>query len=178
MQRGTFYLIVAAIALNAFITFGFSAVLIELLMTEGLSQTEAVGFGSMLGVIQVSARAVDLLGGDRWDGITTGLFAGLALPVAMVIMLLGAGSHWAIAAFILLYGLGSGALAVARATIPLVFYDKAEFAKATSHIALPLNFISAASPPVLVGLLTHFGSNALLGLTILCSSGAVLILFV
>ena len=28
-----------------------------------------------------------------------------------------------IATFILLYGLGSGALAVARATIPLVFYD-------------------------------------------------------
>jgi len=46
----------------------------------------------------------------------------------------------------LLYGLGSGALAVARATIPLVFYDNVEFAKATSRIAMPLNLISAASP--------------------------------
>jgi predicted MFS family arabinose efflux permease len=177
VQRGTFYLIVSAIALNAFVTFGLSAVLIELLKAEGLSQTEAVGFGSMLGVIQVSARGLDLLGGNRWDGITTGLFAGLALPVAMVILMLGAGSHWAIAAFILLYGLGSGALAVARATIPLVFYDKAEFANATSRIALPLNLVSAASPPVLVGLLTYLGSNVLLGLAMLCSSGAVLILF-
>lgn len=177
MQKGTFYLIVSAIALNAFVTFGFSAVLIELLKAEGLSPAQAVGFGSMLGVIQVSARGLDLLGGDRWDGITTGLFAGLALPVAMVILMLGAGSHWAIAAFILLYGLGSGALAVARATIPLVFYDKAEFAKATSRIALPLNLVSAASPPVLVGLLTYFGSNVLLGLAMLCSAGAVLILF-
>ena len=35
-----------------------------------------------------------------------------------------------IATFILLYGLGSGALAVARATIPLVFYENVEFAKA------------------------------------------------
>jgi len=177
MQKGTFYLIVSAIALNAFVTFGFSAVLIELLKTEGLSQTEAVAFGSMLGVIQVSARGLDLLGGDRWDGITTGLIAGLALPVAMVILMLGAGSHWAIAAFILLYGLGSGTLAVARATIPLVFYDKAEFTKATSRIALPLNLVSAAAPPALVGLLTYFGSNILLGLAMLCSSGAVLILF-
>ena len=57
-----------------------------------------------------------------------------------------------------------------------MFYDKAEFAKATSRIALPLNLISAASPPVLVGLLMHFGSNALLGLATLCSCGALLIL--
>ena len=66
--------------------------------------------------------------------------------------------------------------AVARATIPLVFYDKAEFAKATSRIALPLNLISAASPPVLVGLLTKFGSNALLGLAMACSCGAALLI--
>ncbi|HBY30195.1 MAG TPA: MFS transporter, partial [Bradyrhizobium sp.] len=69
------------------------------------------------------------------------------LPVAMLILIVGHGSYAAIAAFILIYGLGSGALAVARATIPLVFYDKSEFAKASSHIALPLNLISAASPP-------------------------------
>ena len=35
-QKRTFYLIVSAIALNAFVTFGFSAVLIELLKAEGL----------------------------------------------------------------------------------------------------------------------------------------------
>jgi hypothetical protein len=176
LQKGTFHLIVSAIALNAFVTFGFSAVLIELLKAEGLSPTEAVAFGSMLGVIQVSARGLDFLGGQRWDGITTGLFAGLALPVAMLLLMMSGGSHWTIAAFILLYGLGSGGLAVARATMPLVFYDKAEFAKATSRIALPLNLISAASPPVLVGLLTHFGTNTLLGLAMLCSCGALLIL--
>lgn len=174
--RGTFHLVVAAIALNAFVTYGFSAVLIELLKAQGLSPSEAIAFGSMLGVIQVGARGIDFLGGGRWDGITTGLLAGTALPVAMLLLIVGGGSHGMIAAFILLYGLGSGALAVARATIPLVFYDKAEFAKATSRIALPLNLISAASPPVLVALLTYFGSNALLALAILCSCGALLIL--
>ena len=81
-----------------------------------------------------------------------------------------------IAAFILLYGLGSGALAVARATIPLVFYDSVEFTKATSRIAMPINLISAASPPILVGLLVNFGSNVLLGLTMLCSASAPVIL--
>ncbi len=175
---GTFWLIGAAIALNAFITFGFSAILIELLKAEGLSPDEAVGFGSALGVIQVSARGIDFLGGGRWDGIATGIFAGLALPVALAVLIIGAGAYWSVATFIVLYGLGSGALAVARATIPLVFYDKAAFAKATSRIALPLNVMSALAPPCLVALLTHFGCDAVLGLAILCSCSALAILFI
>ena len=175
-DRSTFVLVVAAIALNAFVSFGFSAVLVELLKAQGLSATEAVAFGSTLGVVQVSARAIDFLGGGRWDGITTGLVAGALLPVAMLILIVGQGTYWAIAAFILIYGLGSGALAVARATIPLVFYDKEAFAKASSHIALPLNLISAASPPTLAGLLTRFGSNAVLELAFACSVGALVML--
>lgn len=176
-RKNTFALIVIAIALNAFVTFGFSAVLIELLQAEGLPTSQAIAFGSMLGVIQVCARGLDFFGGGRWDGITTGLVAGIGLPVAMLLLIVGNGAYWTIAGFILIYGLGSGALAVSRATIPLVFYDKAEFAKATSRIALPLNLISAASPPILISLLTQFGSHALLGLAALCSCSALLILF-
>lgn len=172
----TFRLVVAAITLNAFVNFGVSAILIELLRAEGLAPAQAIAFGSMLGVIQVSARGLDFLGGGRWDGITTGLVAGTALPVAMLLLMMSEGTTWAVAVFILLYGAGSGAMAVARATIPLVFYDQAEFAKAMSMIALPLNLASAISPPLLVGLLTEFGSRAALGLTFVCSCATVLIL--
>jgi len=177
VRKSTFYLIVSATVLCAFVTFGFGATMIELLKAEGLSPTQAVTFGSMLGVIQVSARGLDFLGGGRWDGITTALIATSTLVVAILLLMIGGGSHWMIATFILLYGLGSGALAVARATIPLVFYDNVEFARATSRIALPLNLISAASPPILVGLLSNFGSNALLGFGMLCASAALLMLY-
>jgi hypothetical protein len=94
----------------------------------------------------------------------------------MLILIVSHGTYWAITGFILIYGLGSGALAVARATIPLVFYDKSEFAKATSHIALPLNLISAASPPLLAWLLPRSGSNAVLELALACSIGALVML--
>jgi MFS family permease len=56
VRKSTFYLIVSATVLCAFVTFGFGATMIELLKAEGLSPTQAVTFGSMLGVIQVSAR--------------------------------------------------------------------------------------------------------------------------
>ncbi|WP_439368824.1 MFS transporter [Bradyrhizobium sp. DASA03120] len=176
VARSTFGLVVSAITLNAFVNFGLGAVFIELLRAEGLAPAQAVAFGSMLGVIQVSARGLDFLGGGRWDGITTGLVAGTALPVAMLLLMLSEGATWAVAVFILLYGAGSGAMAVARATIPLVFYDQAEFAKAMSMIALPLNLASALSPPLLAGLLTQFGSRSALGLTFVCSCATVLIL--
>ncbi|MDH6258285.1 MFS family permease [Bradyrhizobium sp. BR13661] len=176
IPRSTFGLVVCVITMNAFVNFGISAILIELLRAEGLAPSQALAFGSMLGVIQVSARGLDFLGGGRWDGITTGLVAGTALPIAMVLLMLSEGATWAVAIFILLYGAGSGAMAVARATIPLVFYDQAEFAKAMSMIALPLNLASAISPPLLAGLLTQFGSRGALGLTLAFSCATVLIL--
>ncbi|MDI4234049.1 MFS transporter [Bradyrhizobium sp. Arg237L] len=176
VPKSTFYLMVSAIALNAFVTFGLGAVMIELLKAEGLSPSEAVAFGSMLGVVQVSARAIDFLGRGRWDGITTGLVAAAALLVAMLILMISGGSYRTVAIFILLCGAGSGTLIVARATILLVFYDKLEFAKATSRIALPLNLASAVSPPLLADLLVRFGSHGLLGLVALCSCGMFLLL--
>ncbi|MDH2344069.1 MULTISPECIES: MFS transporter [unclassified Bradyrhizobium] len=176
VTKGTFHLMVSAIALNAFMTFGLGAVLIELLKAEGLSSSEAIAFGSMLGLIQVSARAIDLMGRGRWDGITTGIVAAAVLTVAIMFLMIGEGSHRAIAAFVLLYGVGSGVLIVARATIPLVFYEKAEFARATSRIALPLNLASAIGPPVLVDVLTRFGSHGLLYLAVLCSFGMFLLM--
>ena len=175
---GTFWLVVTAIALNAFVTFGISAILIELLKAEGLQPATAVVFGSALGVIQIGARGVDFLGGGRWDGIATGLFAGVALPLAMTVLVIGGGAYWSVVAFTLLYGLGSGALAVARATNPFVFFDKAAFAKKTWQISLPLNVISALAPPALAALLTEFGCNAVLGFAILCSCSALLIMFI
>ncbi|MBR1089260.1 MFS transporter [Bradyrhizobium manausense] len=176
IPRSTFGLVVCVITMNAFVNFGIGAILIELLRAEGLAPSQALAFGSMLGIIQVSARGLDFLGGGRWDGITTGLVAGTALPIAMVLLMLSEGATWAVAIFILLYGAGSGAMAVARATIPLVFYDQAEFAKAMSMLALPLNLASAISPPLLAGLLTQFGSRGALGLTLVFSCATVLIL--
>ncbi|MBS0560386.1 MAG: MFS transporter [Proteobacteria bacterium] len=171
-----FPLIVTAIALNAFVTVGLSALLIELLKSKGLPPTEAIAFASILGVVQVSARAADFLGGARWDGLNTGLVAGIGIPVSLSFLAAAGAGYWTIAVFILLYGVSSGAFAVARATIPLVFFDSAAYARAASKLALPLNVMSAVAAPILAGLLTRLGSNALLGVVIACSSAAAVTL--
>jgi predicted MFS family arabinose efflux permease len=168
-EAGTFGMVTAVIALNAFVAFGLSAVFLELLKASGMPEREAIVYGSSLGVIQISARAVDFIGGARWDGITTALVAGSLLPISFLVLVTGGGAHWSILVFILLYGLGSGALAVARATIPMVFYDSVAFTRATARIALPLNLMSALAPPLLAGLLVHSGRMAMIGVVFVCS---------
>ncbi|MGE3877037.1 MAG: MFS transporter [Parvibaculaceae bacterium] len=175
--RGIFAMVIVVTALYAFTTFGLGSVFVELLKARGLSSEEAIAFGSFLGVIQVGARVVDFIGGDRWDGITTGLFAGSLLPVSMLVLLAGGSAHWAIVGFIMIYGLGAGAMAVARATIPLVFYEKAAFARTAARIALPINLISALAPPIFVALLVHFGSTVMIAVVFGCSCLALALLF-
>ncbi|MEK9282354.1 MULTISPECIES: MFS transporter [unclassified Bradyrhizobium] len=171
--RGTLCLIMAASGLTVVVTFGLSTVLIEVLKAQGLPPSQAVALASALGMVQVSARAIDLMSGARWDAITTGLVAGTVLALAIVLLMISGGQFLGSAAFMLLYGMGSGALTVVRATMPLVFYERADFTKASSQIALPHDLISAASPPILAELLVRFGSGAVLEVTLLFSCGVL-----
>lgn len=173
-DKYVFYLLTTGVAINAFVTLGFNSILIELLKSRGLAPGQALAYGSLLGVFQVSARAVDFFGGERWDGITTGIFAGLALCAAMLLLMTEMGAAGAFC-FVVLYGLGSGASAVSRASIPLVFYDKVDFARVASQIAMPINVLSALAPPLLAGLLSQGGGVAAL-LIGLSSSGSFVLL--
>ncbi|MCJ2133435.1 MFS transporter [Methylobacterium sp. J-026] len=173
-QTSTFWLIACGITLNAFVTFGLSATLIELLVAEGLNRADAIGYGAMLGIVQVGARGIDFLGGGRWDGLTSGLFAGALVVVALILLAASGGTPGAVAVFIVLYGLGSGVLAVVRATLPMAFFDKAAYARAASRLALPLNIVTATAPPILATILTTFGREAVLLLTAGCVLTATL----
>ncbi len=156
-----FVLIAAAGALSGFVSWGLAVVMIELLRARGLAEAEAVGLGALLGLVQVGARGADFLSGPRWDGLSTGLVAMVLMPLGFLALLFGSGFS-AAAAFVLLYGLGSGAMTVARATIPLVFYSGPGYARAAGRIALPLNLAFAAAPPALGALMTAGGPEAVL----------------
>jgi MFS family permease len=176
-RRGRiFWCLVTAIALNSFVTFGMEAVGIELFRVLGADPAVAIGMASFLGVLKVCGRLIDLLGGKRWDALSTGIVAGSMIPAGLLILLAFGATTGSIVACLLLFGIGSGAFAVARATMPLVFYDKADYAAAMSAIALPMNVTSAMAAPVLSGILTTSGAPATLALLVLCSGIALLLL--
>jgi len=130
-------LITAAIALNGFITWGFQVVVIDLFRSFDVADYLAVGFGSAIGVVQMSARLFDFLGGNRWNGLATGLVAALIMPLCLIILVIGGGTEWSILLFLLLYGLSSGAMSVSRATLPLMFFTPADYAGVAARLGYP-----------------------------------------
>jgi hypothetical protein len=158
--------LVGAIVMNTLVGWGFASLVIQLLKSLGVADDVALRVGSLLGLVQMSARALDFVGGARWSGLTTAIVAGVITPLGVLSLLLGGSHGWAIAGFMLFYGAGTGAMAVARATMPLVFYDAAEFARVSSRIALPINLAAAAAPPILVAVLINYGGNAVLALVL------------
>lgn len=155
-----FALVVTAIALNSFVTFGVEAVGIELLRAMGTDLAGAVAIASLLGLFKVGGRVIDLLGGVRWDGLSTALVSGAMIPMGLAIIWFGGSGVLSVGGYLILFGIGSGAFAVARATMPLVFFSKSDYAAAMSTIALPMNLINALAPPLLAGLMTTIGAQA------------------
>ncbi|WP_241070523.1 MFS transporter [Achromobacter insuavis] len=155
-----FALLVAAIALNSFVTFGIQAVGVPLLQAMDMDLPRAVAVASLLGVFKVGGRVLDLLGGRRWDGLSTGIASGAMIPLGLAVIGIGGAGLLPVIGFLLLFGVGSGAFAVARATMPLVFFDKAGYAAAMATIALPMNLINALAPPLLAASMDGAGAPA------------------
>lgn len=176
-RRGrVFWVLVAAIALNGFVTFGMEATGIALFGALGADPAWAIGLASLLGVLKVCGRLIDLLGGGRWDALATGIAAGAMIPAGLAVLLVFGPAPWAMAACLLAFGIGSGAFAVARATMPLVFFRKADYAAAMSAIALPMNLTNALAAPVLSLLLTRAGADSTLALLVASGGAAFLLL--
>jgi predicted MFS family arabinose efflux permease len=159
-KGSVFALLVTAIALNSFVTFGVQSVGIELLQAMGAELSVSIAVASALGVFKVGGRVIDILGGPRWDGLSTALVSGAMMPLGLAAIWMGGSGLPSMTGYLVLFGIGSGAFAVARATMPLVFYDKADYAAAMSTIALPMNLVNALAPPVLAALLTGIGAQA------------------
>jgi len=172
-----FWLMAGAIAMNGFITWGFSLTLIPLFEDRGLERTEAVAIASSLGLVQIAARVADALGGQRWSGLTTGLVASAVLPLSYLLLLAGSGST-VIITFVALYGLAGGSMAIARSTIPLAVFPRAAYARASARLALPLNLAFAIAPPTFGAILTHANADVALILAIGCSTFALALLVV
>ena len=167
--KTVFLLLASAVTINGFVSWGFSSIVIQLLRTMGTADARAIQLGSLLGVMQVSARALDYVGGARWDGLTTGMIAAAVLPVSFLLLMIGGPAGYAVFGFLALYGMANGIMTVARATMPLVFYDQADYARAASRIAFPQSLVSAAAPPILVSVLTQSGGNAVLTIGVVCT---------
>ena len=181
-DRLTFLLVAGAVALNAFVTFGITAIGVQLFRGLGLTTEAAIAFASIISVVQVTARGLDLVVGRLsrrgWDGLKSGILATAILPIGLSVPILWGSGSLCMTLFVALYGFASGVLAVARSTMPLRFYNRTDYARILSRIGFPLNLTVAVSPPLMAGLLTGYGPDAVLLLGVgTCLLALALLLF-
>ena len=161
IDKLAFALLAYSTAANGVVTWGFSLTIITLIEGRGVEHGTAVFIASFLGLAALAARLVDFVGGKRWDSLATALLAGAALPVSFAVLILGNGAPAAIA-FVAAYGVASGAMAVARSTMPLDLFPAEAYARASSMLALPLNLSFACAPPLFAAIIAGPGSEAAL----------------
>lgn len=174
-----FLLLLATLSLNSFASFGAETMGLELFRSLGAAPDVALAAASAMALFKIGGRAVDILGGGRWDGLTTGLVSAVMMPAGLLALGLLGASAWGIGLFLALFATGAGAFAVSRATMALVFYEGADFARASAAISLPRNLCNALAPPLLAAVLTGTGPAAMLwilGLISLAALGLILLL--
>ena len=117
-QARLFLFLMLATAMVGFVTWGLSVAFIELFRAFGIPPLEALSLASAIGIFQVSERVLDQVQGRRVSPLATACACMAATPLAFVILFLGEGV-WAASLFVAVYGLASGAISVARQTLPL-----------------------------------------------------------
>jgi MFS family permease len=72
-----------------------------------------------------------------------------------------------------LYGFGSGVVAVGRALLPLTLFSARDFGMQSARLTLPQNLATAASPVVFTAILDRLGSQYLLILSAVLTLAAL-----
>lgn len=176
-RRRAFWLMAAATTISTFVTFGLAPSLIELFKQSGASPMLALQLGSARGALGISARFLDMLLGRRSSPIVSAIAGLLMLVASFLLMLFAGGSTPLLILFIILYGFGSGVMAVARALLPLAVFSRADYGQQAARLSLPQNLANAIAPVFFTALLDRHGAMpAVLFGGVMTATGLALIL--
>ena len=179
-RRGAFWLLAATMSFAGMISWGVSLNVIELLKAGGLPAATAVFIATLSAPIQASARIIEFLFGGRYPPTITGLLSACVMPLAFVGMLIDGGALWAAVMLAVCYGIGNGLMTLARATIPLTLFGRAEYGTWTGRLTTPQNLVFAASPVLFSALLSRQGPGTMVwaGLVMAVASLIAMVLLV
>ncbi len=158
-RRRAFLLIAVFTTLCTFVTFGVSPSLIEIFRQSGASPALALQLGSARGVIGISARALDMLLGRRSNPILTSVMGVSLMFFSFLMLFVLPPSTPLLVTFVLLYGFGSGVLAVARALLPLALFSAADYGLQAARLSMPQNLANAVAPVVFTAILDRAGAG-------------------
>jgi predicted MFS family arabinose efflux permease len=158
--RAAMLILAPCMCLSGFITWGLSVHIVDLLRHLGAEGARAVWLASLLGVLQVGARLVDLALGSRHSPLLLGIIASALLSFAFIIPLSGLGPGSPAAAFMLVYGIASGSMSLARVMIPLSLFGSRSYGRASGILSAFQNVAYALAPLVYATIFERVGTGA------------------
>ncbi len=175
LRSPAFWLLVVSFTANSFVTAAVAVHVIALMQERGLTASDAVWVGALIGPMQVGGRLMEFLFGKHLSATGVGTVTVLLLPVSFLVLMAAGASVPALLCFVLLYGAGLGLYTIVRATTPAELFGRDNFGALNGALAAPSLFARAAGPIGASFVVTASGGYAaalwmLLGVTV---AGAV-----
>jgi Major Facilitator Superfamily len=149
---------------HGLITNAMSVHLIAALDGMGLTETQAVAAGALIGPSQTLARLVELMLGGRYPVILVGLISTGLMPAAFGMLFAGAFGLTAVTVFAVLYGASNGLLTIARGVIPLTLLGREGYGKTLGKIAGPTLAAKSSAPLLFAVCAAAFGTTTTLSI--------------
>jgi predicted MFS family arabinose efflux permease len=178
-RSASYYWLASAFSISMFVMAVIFAHLIGMLTARGISTSDAILIGSLVGPMQVAARVVEFglarhARATRVGIVAFGMFAGAILLLALA----GRNLGWAIA-FALLFGASNGVMTIVRGTAPAEMFGQQRLGVLLGRLARPAFIAKAIAPVMFAALLAHGVSGAVAeqGLAVLACLGLLSFLF-
>lgn len=169
-KYGLFLATAAALMLSATITSVIAVHLLSALQSRGLSLSDAVMVGALIGPSQVAGRLVELAWGRRLHPAWSSLISAslMAIGVAALYFDLSLAGL-----AVVIYAAGAGVSFVVRGTLPLVLFGVRNYGAMMGRLAFPSLMAQALAPWAATFVFTRYGSDYLLGMLLLLSAAHV-----
>jgi len=179
LREPGFYLITAAVTLNALVFSAMSLHLISILQGRGMSAYYAAGIGAMIGPMQVLGRILETTLGKNATTRQVGLVAISLLPAALLLLFAPAGWLLIYGIFAAMYGIGNGVMTIVRGALPAELYGREAYGAISGAMATPVTMAFAAGPSVAAFLYAAGGGypGAIVAMAGIATLGAVLFFY-
>ncbi len=170
-RKLAFLLLATVFAANNFMLSGLSAHMIPLLNSLGLTETDAVWLGALIGPAQVAGRLCELAFGRLFSPLAFGVGATGMLIAAFGLLGLFGVTGFAGVAFACVYGAANGVITIARGTLPLELFGRSGYGAILGRLARPGLAAAALAPFAYALLIDAWGADAGLHISLI---GAVI----
>lgn len=150
-----------------FLNSAMSTHMITILAGLGLTAALSVWISTLRGIGQSFARVCEVLFGARLHPTSLTILASALLPLGFIGGLFSGQFLTAALLFAFLFGAGNGLMTITRGTLPLVLFDHNTYGTLVGKLLVPGFLLSAVSPIIYTYVISHFGEQSALSLSLL-----------